>query len=128
MCSFCAASWTASEFQHLFRRIPLASSRVTFSGHWHSPSPCCRLARVRKHISKCENEARCPPCSSMLHHREIIIEHTYRILTLPVCIQLHDSIWDAEQGVRLVETALQVQAGTSSCSLSPPISFRNLFI
>ena len=50
----------------------------------------------------------------MLHHREIYIEHTYRILTIPVSTQLGNGIWDAELGFRLVETGLQLQAGTGS--------------
>jgi len=48
--SFHAASWTASLLQHLFPRLPFASSRVPFSGHWLWPSPFCRLARVRNHL------------------------------------------------------------------------------
>jgi hypothetical protein len=50
----------------------------------------------------------------MLHHREIYIEHTYRILTMPVCTQLRDLILDAERGFHLIKTGLQLQAGTSS--------------
>jgi len=50
----------------------------------------------------------------MLHHREIYIEHTYRILTMPVWTQLRNWICDAERGFRLVETGLQLQADTCS--------------
>jgi len=67
-----------------------------------------RLARVRKHLWRCANDASRPPCSSKLHHREIYIEHTYRILTMPVCTQLLDWIRDAVRGFRLVETGLQL--------------------
>jgi len=53
----------------------------------------------------------------MLHHREIYIKHKYRILTMPVCTELWDWMWDAEQGFRLVETRLQLLVGPSSfCS------------
>jgi hypothetical protein len=79
-----------SKFQHLFPGLPFASSRVPFSGHWLWPSPFCRLTWVRKHLWWCENDGRHPPCRSMLHHHEIYIEHTDRILPMPVCIQLHD--------------------------------------
>jgi hypothetical protein len=33
--------------------------------------PLCWLAWVRKYVWRCENNARCLPCSSILHHREI---------------------------------------------------------
>jgi len=124
--SFRAASWTASKFQHWIPRLPFASSRVTFSGHWLWPSPFCRLARVRKHLWKCENDARRPPCSSKLQHREIYMEHTYRILTMPVCTKLCDWIWDAERGFHLVETGLQLQASTGSFLSSPYHSIEKL--
>jgi len=124
--SFCAASWMASKFQHLFPCLPFASSRVPFSGHWLWPLLFCQLAQVRKHLWRCENDARRPPCSSKLHHREIYIEHTYRILTMPVCTQLRDWIQDAERGFRLVETGLQLEAGTSSFVSSPPHSIEKL--
>jgi len=55
----------------------------------------------------------------MLHHRGIHIEHTYWILAMPVCTQLRDSIWDAEQSFCLMETGFQLQAGTSSFHSSP---------
>jgi hypothetical protein len=55
----------------------------------------------------------------MLHHREIYIEHTYRFLTMPVCTQLRDLLWDTERGFNLVETGLQLQAGTGSFPSSP---------
>jgi len=55
----------------------------------------------------------------MLHDREIYIEHTYRIQTMPVRTQLHDRIGDAKWGFRLVETGLQLQAGTGLCPSSP---------
>jgi len=126
--SFRAASQMASKFQRLFPCPPFASSQVTFSGHWLWPSPFCRLARVRKHLWRCENDARRPPCSSMLHHREIYIELTYRILTMPVCTQLCDWIWDVERGFRLVETGLQLQAGTGSFHSSPSHSIEKLLL
>jgi len=61
--SFHTASWAASKFQHLFPRLHFPSSRVPFSGHWLWPSPICRLPRLRKHLWRCENDARRPPCS-----------------------------------------------------------------
>jgi len=126
--SFHAASWTASQSQHLVPRLPFASSRVPFSGHWLLPLPFCWLARVRKHLWRCENDARRPPCSAMLHHREIYIEHTYRILTLPVCTQLRDWIWDAERGFHLIETGLQLQSGTGTFPSSPSHSSEKLLL
>jgi len=47
------------------------------------------------------------------------IEHKYRILRMPVCTQLRDWIWDTERGFRLVETGLQLQAGSASFPSSP---------
>jgi len=117
--SFRATSWTGSKCQHLFPRPPFDSSRVTFSGYWLWPSPVCRLAWLRKHLWTCEHNARRPPCSSKLHHREIYIEHTYRVVTTPVRTPVPNWIWDAEQGFRLVETGLQLQAGRTSFLSSP---------
>jgi len=116
--SFRAASWTASKIQHVFPHLPFASSRVLFSGHWLLPLPFSRLAPVRKHLWRCENDARRPPCSTMWHQGEIYIKHTYRILTMTMCTQLRDWIWDTERGFHLVETGLQLQAGTGSFSSS----------
>jgi len=79
----------------------------------------CRLAQVRKDLWRCENNARRPPCSSMVHHRVIYIQHTCRIPTMPVCTQLRDWIWDAERGFCLVKTGLQLQAGTGLFRSSP---------
>jgi len=103
-CSIRAAAWTASKFKQLINQLPIASSRVLFSGYWHWPSPFCRLARVRNHPWMCDNDARHPPCSSKLHHSEIYLKHTSSILTMPMCTQLRDWIWDAERGFRLIET------------------------
>jgi len=117
--SFCSASWTVSRFQHSFPRPPFSSWQVPFSGYWLWPLPICRLAWVRKPLWGCLNRARRPPCSSMLHHREIYMEHTYNNVPLHICTQLRDEIWDAEWGFRLVETGLQLQAGTRSFPSSP---------
>ena len=125
-CSFCASSWTASKFQHSFPRLLFASSQAPFSEHWLWPSPFCQLARVRNHLWRCENDTSHLPYSSMLLHREIYIEQTYRILTMPVCTQLCDGIWDAMRGFLLVETALQLQAGTGSFPSSPFHSIEKL--
>jgi len=114
-------------FADVFPRLPFASSRVPFSEHWLWSSPFCRLAREGKHFWRSENNTRHPPSSSMLHHREIYIEHTYRILTMPGCTQLRDWIWDAEWGSRLIETGLQLQAGTGSFPSSPSYSIEKLF-
>jgi len=122
--SFRAASWVASKFQHLFPHLPFGSSQVLFSGHWLWLF--CWLAQVRKHLWRYENYARRPPCCSWLHHCEINIEHTYRILTMPVCTQLRDWIWDAERGFRLVETGFQLQAGSGSFLSSPFHSIEKL--
>jgi hypothetical protein len=54
------------------------------------------------------------------------MEHAYRILTMCVSNQLRDGIWDAERGFRLVETRLQLQAGTSSLPSSPSHSIEKL--
>jgi len=62
----------------------------------------------------------------MLHHREIYIEFTYRILTMPVCTQLRDILCNAEQGFRLVKTGLQLQAGNGSFPSSPSHSTEKL--
>ena len=62
----------------------------------------------------------------MLHHCQIFIAHTYRNLTMPVCPQLRDSLWDSERGFRLVETGLYLQAGMGSCPSSVSNSFQNL--
>jgi len=45
---------------------------------------------------------------------------------MPICTQLRDWIWDAERGIRLVETQLQLQAGTSSLPSSPSLSIEKL--
>ena len=113
-CLFRTACWTVFKFQHLFHHLAFACLWVPISGHWLWPSHICRLARVWKHLWRFENDARHPPCSSKLHHLEIYIKHTYRILTMPVWIQLRDWIWDAERGFRLVETGLQLQVSTGS--------------
>ena len=55
----------------------------------------------------------------MLHHREMYIKHRYRILTMLMCTQLRNSICDAEQSLLLVETGLELEAGTSSFVSSP---------
>ena len=62
----------------------------------------------------------------MLHHGEIYIEHTYRILTMPVFTQLRDCMWDAERGFRLVETGLQLQASSGLFFSSPSHSIEKL--
>jgi hypothetical protein len=112
---FCSPSWIVSKFWHLFLCQPFASLRVAFSGHWLWPTPVCRLAQVRNHPWTCENDTRHPPCSLMFHHAEIYIEHTYKIVTMPMCTQLGDWIWVAEQGLHLVQTGLQLHAGTGAC-------------
>jgi len=117
--SFRAAASMASRFHHLYPLLPFASSRVPFSGHCLWPSPLHGLAKVRKDLWRCENNARRHPCSSMLHHREIYIEHTYWNPTMPVCTQLGGWICDAEQCFLLVETGLQLQAGTGSFPSCP---------
>jgi len=45
---------------------------------------------------------------------------------MPMCTQLHDRIWDAERGFRLVETGLQLLAGTGSFLSSPFHSIEKL--
>jgi len=45
---------------------------------------------------------------------------------MPVCTQLRDWIWDAERGFHLVETGLQLQAGTGSFLSSPSHSIAKL--
>jgi len=107
-----AASWMASKFQHLFPRLPFAPSRVLFSGHRLWPLPICWLIGEREHLWRCENDARHLPSSSILHHREMYIQHTYRIPTMPLCTQLRDSIWDVECGFCLVQSGLRLHAGT----------------
>ena len=124
--SFRAACWMASNFQHVFRCLPFASSRVPLSGHGLWPLPQCRLARLRKHLWTCHNDATHPPCSSMVHHRQIHIKHTYNILPMPVCTQLHDWIWHIERGFCLVETGLQLHAGTGSSPSSHSHPIRKL--
>ena len=62
----------------------------------------------------------------MLPHREIYIEHTYRILTMPVFTQLGNWIWDAEQGFRLIETGSQLQPGSHSFPPCPSHSIEKL--
>jgi len=69
--SFHSTSSMASTYQQLCSRLPSASTRVPFSGHWLRPSLSCLLSRVRKPHWKGENDARRAPCRSMLHHREI---------------------------------------------------------
>jgi len=123
---FCATSRMASQFQHLFPHLPFASSQGLFPGHWLWPSPLCQLAQVRKHLWRCENDARRPACSWMLHHCEIYIEHTHRIPTIPVCTQLPNWIWDAEESFHLIETGLQLQADTGSFSSSASHSTEKL--
>jgi len=78
------------------------------------------------HLGRCDNDKKRPQCSSILHHSEIYIEHAYRFLTNPVCTQLCDGIWDIEQGFRLVETGLQLQAGTGSLPSSSSHSIEKL--
>ena len=90
--SFCTAAWKVSKFQHLFRRLPFASSQVPVSGNSLSPPSFCQLAWGRNHVGRCENDARVSSCSSMLHHHEIYIEHTQWFLSIPVCTQLCDWI------------------------------------
>jgi len=121
-----AASWMVSKSQHVSLCLPFTSSRAPFSGHLLWPLPVCWLARVRKQPWRCKNNARRLPCSSMLHHREIYIEHAYRIVTMPACTQLGNWIWDAERGFLLVETGLQLQAGPGSFSSSPSHSIDKL--
>jgi len=106
--SFHTTSWMVSKFWHMFSCLPFASPWVPFSVHWLWPSPRCPLAWVRQHLWTCENEARCPPCRSMSHHHEIWIEHICRILTMPVCTQLRDWIWDTERRFRFVVTGLHL--------------------
>jgi len=64
--SFHTASWTVSMFQHLFPHLPFAPLRVPFSGHWLWPWPFCQLSLLRKHLWTCGNNARRPPCSSII--------------------------------------------------------------
>jgi len=116
---FNVAPWMASKFQCLFPCLPFASLQVQFSGQWLWPLPFSQLAWVRNHLWWSEIDTRRLPCSSILNHREIYIEHTYRITIMPVCTRLCDSRWDAERGFLLVETRLQLQAGTGSFP-SPP--------
>ena len=54
------------------------------------------------------------------------IEHTYRNVTIPVCTELCDWIWDAERGLRLAETGLQLHAGTGSFLSYPSNSVEKL--
>jgi len=62
----------------------------------------------------------------MFHHRGIFIEHTDRILSMPVCTQLLNFIWYAERSFHLVETGLPLPAGTGSFSSSPFHSIEKL--
>jgi hypothetical protein len=126
MRSFCTASWTLFNFQHLFPCLHFASSRALFSGHWLWPSPFSWLAQVRKHLWRGENDARYLPCSTLLHHREIYIKHVYRILAMPLCNQLCKWIWDAERGFLLIETGLQLQVRTCSFPSSASNSIEKL--
>jgi hypothetical protein len=64
----------------------------------------------------------------MVHHHGIYSEHTYRILTIPVCTELRNWILDAEQEFRLVETGLQLQASTGSFRSSPCHSIEKLLL
>jgi len=121
-----ATCWTVSKSPHLLPRLLFTSSQVPFSGHLYWPSPHWRLAQVRNHIWSCENDSRPLPCSLMLHHLQIYIEYTYRILGMPVCTQLHDWIWDTEQGFLLIETGLQLRPGTGSFLASPSHSIEKL--
>jgi len=111
-----------SNIQYLFPRLSFASSQVPFSGYWHWLRPLCCLAQVRKYLWRCENVARRSQCSSLLHHREIYIEHTYRSLTMSVRTESRNWILNAEQSFCLVETGLQLQAGTGSFPSTPSCS------
>jgi len=53
------------------------------------------------------------------------MEHTYRMQTMPVCTQFRDLLLDAERGFSLVETGLQLQAGTRSFPSSTSHSIEN---
>jgi len=125
-CLFRATSWTASMFQHRFPHLPFTSWRVAFSRNWLLPLQFCRLSRVNTQLWRSENDTWRPPCSSMLHHGGIYIEDTYRILTMPMCTQLWDWLCNAEQGFRLMETGLQLYAGTGSFLSSPSHSIGTL--
>jgi len=124
--SFYASFWIVSNVQHLFPRLPFASSQVPFTEHWLWPSPSCRLARARKHLYRCEYYVRRLACNTMSHHHEVYIEHTYRILTMPVWTQLQDWIWDTKRGFRLVEPGLQLQSAPGSFPSSPSHSIEKL--
>jgi len=125
-CSISATSQMESKYQHLFLCPPFASLQVPFPGHWLCPLPFCWLAGVRKHLWRCWNDARLLPCSSLLHHCEIDIVYTYKILTMPVCTQLHDWIRDAELGFCIVVSGLRLRAGTGSFPSSPSHSIEKL--
>jgi len=116
----------AFKFQHWIPCLPFTCSIVPFSGHWLWPLHFCRLAWVRTPHWRCQNDARHLPSSSMLHHREIYIGHTYRIVMMPMGTQLHNWIRDAEQGFRLVDTGLQLQVDTGSFPSSPSHSIEKL--
>jgi len=108
-----------SKFQQLCTRLPFAVSQVLFSRHWLWPSPCCQLTCARNHLSRCENDTRRPHSGSRLHHHEADVKNTDWIQTMPVCTQFCDLIWDAKWGFHLVETGLQLQAGSRSFPPSP---------
>jgi len=123
--SFCAASWTQSKIQDLFPRLPLFFKSSILRLMLFDIA-FCQLAWVRKHLWRCQNDARGPRCNSMLHHRDIYMENPYGILTMPVCTQLRDWLSDTEQGFRLAQTGLQLQAGTGWFLPSPSHSMDKL--
>jgi hypothetical protein len=72
------------------------------------------LGQGRKHLSKCENDARCTPYCLLLPQRGIHNKHRWRIGAIPVFAQLHDLICAAVQGLHLLLTGLPLHAGTGS--------------
>jgi len=45
---------------------------------------------------------------------------------MPVCTELNDWIWDAERDIHLIQSGLQLQPGTGSCSSSPSHSIERV--
>jgi hypothetical protein len=68
----------------------------------------------KKTSFKVLNDSRHAPCSSIQRHRNLHIEHTYWMLTTPVCTRLRDWIWGTERGFYITENGLQLPASTGS--------------